>query len=295
MSMPRTLRVAARLLAMATIIVAPLACASESPRSSATEEGAATLAPVHIDGSNGVMPLVQALAEAWMAAEPDARVTFGGGLGSRTRLDSLRAGRMDIALASHGLDTAALRAEGLPVHRIAETPVVLGVNAASVSLDGLPSARLCDVLAGRETSWRPLGDGRDLAIALVVRPEAEVDMEVLRDRVPCAHDVAITPSARVVEETSDMARAIASTEGALGITTATVVAQSGGAIRALSLDGAMPTVDAVRAGRYTLVRSSYLITRGEVHAGVTRFLAFIASPEGQLVLEANGSSGVRAP
>jgi len=279
-----------RRLSLALLCAAVVACAGDS---AATRDDAdVALAPVHIDGSNGVMPLARALAEAYMAAEPGAVVTFGNGLGSRTRLDSLRAGRMDIALASHGLDTAALRAEGLPVHRIAQTPVVFGVHAASVSLDGLPSSRLCDVLAGRETSWRPLGDGRDLPIVLVVRPEAEVDMEVLRDRVACAHDVVITPSAVVVEETADMARAITNTEGAIGITTATVASQSGGAIRAMALDGVMPSVEAVREGRYTLTRSSYLITRGDAHAGVARFLAFVASPEGQRVLEANGAVGV---
>ncbi len=269
-----------------------LCCAAVVACGDATPGDETALPAVHIDGSNGVMPLARALADAYVAVDSSAVITFGTGLGSRARLDSLRAGRMDIAIASHGLDTAALRAEGLAVHRIAETPVVLGVHAASVSLAGLPSARLCDVLAGRETSWRPLGDGRDLPIVLVVRPEAEVDMEVLRDRVPCAHDVAITPMARIAEETADMARAIAETEGAIGVTTATVAAQSGGAIRALALDDVQPSVAAVRAGRYTLTRSSYLVARGDAHTGVARFLAFIASPEGQRVLEANGAVGV---
>jgi phosphate transport system substrate-binding protein len=277
-----------RRLALALSCVALVACGE------ATSGDATALPPVHIDGSNGVMPLARALADAYMAADSNAVVTFGNGLGSRARLDSLRAGRMDIAIASHGLDTAALRAEGLAVHRVAETPVVLGVHAASVSLAGLPSPRLCDVLAGRETSWRPLGDGRDLPIVLIVRPESEVDMEVLRDRVPCAHDVMITPSARIAEETADMARAIAETDGAIGVTTATVVAQSGGAIRAMALDGVQPSVAAVREGRYTLTRSSYLVARGDAHAGVARFLAFIASPDGQRVLEENGAVGVAA-
>jgi len=269
-----------------------LGCRAESSPGDVMDDGVPPA--VHIDGSNGVMPLVRALADAYTAAHPEAVVTFGNGLGSRVRIDSLRAGRLDVALASHGLDTAALRAEGLTVHRVAETPVVLGVHAASVSLDGLPSARLCDVLAGRAASWRPLGDGRDLPIVVVVRPEAEVDMEVLRDRVPCAHDVVITPTARVVEETADMARALAATEGAIGVTTATVVAQSGGAIRAMSLDGESPTAAAVRAGRYALTRSSYLVVRGDAHAGVARLLAFIASPAGQAVIEANGAVGVNA-
>ncbi|MCU0616424.1 MAG: substrate-binding domain-containing protein [Gemmatimonadaceae bacterium] len=278
-----------RVVMLGACTAALFACATRDTEAEKTD----VVPPaVHIDGSNGVMPLVRALADAYVAEVPGAVVTFGEGLGSKARLDSLRAGHMDIALASHGLDTAALREEGLGVHRIAATPVVFGVHAASVTLADLPSARACDVLAGRETSWRPLGDGRDLPIVVVVRPEAEVDMEVLRDGIACARELAITPSARVVEETADMARALRETEGAMGVTTATVVAQSGGAIRALALDGVAPSPEAVREGRYPLTRSSYLVVRGDAHASVAWFLAFIASPSGQAVIEANGSVGM---
>ncbi len=248
---------------------------------------------VRVDGSNGVMPLVQALADVYMATTPGATITLGEGLGSRARLDSLRAGFMDIAMASHGLDTAALRAEGLDVYRFAETPVVLGVHAASVPATAITRAQLCDVLSGRITSWRALGADVDLPIVVVVRPDAEVDMEVLRTEVACAHDLAIAANARVVEETSDMAAALSDTPGAIGVTTATVTTQSGGAIRALLLDGVTPDAAAVRDGAYRLVRSSFLLTRGEAAPAVTRFLEFVGSPAGAMVMESNGSVGVR--
>lgn len=249
--------------------------------------------PVRIDGSNGVMPLVQALIDAYVGSAPEAVVTMGEGIGSRARLDSLRAGFMDIAMASHGLDTAALRAEGLVVHRIAETPVLLGVHAATVKVSAITSAQLCDVLAGRVTDWQALGAPESRPIVVLVRPEAEVDMEVLREQVACAHELAILPAAVVMEETSDMEVALQATPGAIGVTTGTVAVQSRGAIRALSLDGVTPDAAAVDAGEYALVRSSYLITRGDPSAGVTRFLQFVMSPAGAMVIEANGSVGVR--
>ncbi len=249
-------------------------------------------AVVRINGSNGVLPLARALGDAYMAATPGAVVEFGDGIGSRTRMDSLRAGVMDIALASHGLDTVALRVEGMRVVRFAESPVVIGVNAESVSLTDLSEAQLCDVIAGRTTSWRALGDGRELPITVVMRPENEVDTEVLRDRVPCAQTLVVSASARIVEETADMARALSETEGAIGITTSTVVTQSAGAIRALSLNGVRPSPATVRDGQYTLVRSSYLVMRAGSSAAVDQFLAFVSSDAGRAVLEANGSLAV---
>ncbi len=247
---------------------------------------------VRINGSNGVLPLARALGAAYMATTPGATVVFGDGIGSRTRMDSLRAGVMDIALASHGLDTAALRTEGMRVIRFAESPVVIGVHAGSVSLADISEAQLCDVIAGRTASWRALGDGRDLSITVVMRPENEVDTEVLRDRVPCAKTLAVSARARVVEETADMARALTETEGAVGVTTSTVISQSEGAIRALSLNGVRPSPTTVRSGKYALVRSSYLVTRAGANAAVDQFLSFVASDAGRAVLEANGSLAV---
>lgn len=273
--------------ALLVALVITTACDDTSVRDDSSSGDA--LAPVHIDGSNGVMPLMRAIADAYLADNPDASVTFGNGLGSRTRIDSLRAGRMDIAIASHGLDTAALRAEGLIVHRIAVTPVVIGVHAASVSLSGLATGQLCDVLAGRTTSWRQLDDGRDLPIAVVVRPESEVDMEVLRAEVPCAAELVVSPGAQIVEETGDMERALVNTEGAIGITTATVAQQSEGAIRAMTLDGIAPNEAAVRSGEYGLVRSAYLVTRADPGNAVNAFLRFIASERGRQVMMENGA------
>lgn len=288
--------------AAGALLIAACSSAADSARedtgtvgAGAGSVGAASvelLPTVTLDGSNGVMPLMQAMADVYVAATSGASVQMGNGLGSRARLDSLRSGHMDIAMASHGLDTAALTAEGLMVHRIAETPVVVGVHAASVAATGISRARLCEVLAGRVRNWRELG-GADQPITVVMRPENEVDTEVLRAQVACARDLTISPAAVVVEETSDMAKALAETPGALGITTATVAVQSNGAIRAMTLDGVEPGAAAVQAGDYTLVRSSFLITRGDAHAGVERLLAFVRSPAGAAVLEANGSVGVR--
>src|SRR5690606_30053720 len=122
---------------------------------------------VRIDGSNGVMPLVQALIDVYEGTSNGAVVTLGDGLGSRDRLDSLRSGFMDIAMASHGLDTAALRAEGLVVHRIAETPVLMGVHAASVPVTAITSAQLCEVLSGKLTDWQALGAPVSIPIVVV--------------------------------------------------------------------------------------------------------------------------------
>ena len=249
--------------------------------------GTATRSAIRIDGSNGVMPLAAALASAWRAAGAQDSVVFGAGMGGAARIQALLEERIDIALASHGIDVDSLVARGLAVHRVALTPVVFGVHAG-VTTPGLTEAQVCNAFAGRTTDWRASGSTR-LPLRPVVRPESEVDMEVVRSGIPCFATLALARGITVVEETSDMANALAASEGAIGVTTATVVQQSNGRIRALSLGGIEPSVDAVTSGRYRLRRSSYLITRASPDSGVVRYLDFIRSARGAAVLAANGS------
>ncbi len=86
-----------------------------------------------------------------------------------------------------------------------------------------------------------------------------------------------------------MAEALASTRGALGLTTMTRVEQSGGAIRPLSLEGVQPTAENVGRGAYDLVREYYLVTQGSPPEGVARFLEFARTPRGAEVVRANGA------
>jgi phosphate transport system substrate-binding protein len=84
-----------------------------------------------VDGSTGVMPLVAALAKAYQERYPAATVEMGKGLGTRARLEALAAGKIDIALASHGLVAEELTRQGMAMHEIAKVAVVFGVNADS--------------------------------------------------------------------------------------------------------------------------------------------------------------------
>ena len=135
-----------------------------------------------IDGSTGTAPLVAALGKAF-TAKGGIAVEIGKGLGTRARFEALSAGKIDIAMASHGLDVGAVTKRGMTVHRIAMTPVVFGVHE-SVKVAGLTDAQVCVVYAGGTRNWKELG-GPDLAIAPLTRPESEVDMEVVRGGIGC--------------------------------------------------------------------------------------------------------------
>lgn len=244
-----------------------------------------------VDGSTGVRPLVAALAEAYQERNPGVTVRIGKGLGTKARLQALAEGKIDIAMASHGLDVEVITRQGMTVHEIAKVAVVFGVNAG-VPATALADRQICDIYDLKVRNWSELGRP-DLAIAPLTRPDSEVDAEVVRAKIGCLKELQMPDAVRVMPKGGDMAKGLATTSGAIGMTTMTVVEQSGARIKPVSLNGVAPSAENVKSGAYALTRDSFLVVRAEPPDAVAKFLAFVRSPAGQKVISANGAVPVR--
>jgi phosphate transport system substrate-binding protein len=252
---------------------------------------APTSEKIVVDGSTGIMPLVAALAKAYQERDPAAAVEVGKGLGTKARLQALEEGKINIALASHGLVVEELTRRGMAVHEIAKVAVVFGVNA-SVPVTNVTDAQICDVYSGRITNWKELG-GPDIAIAPRTRPDSEVDAEVVRAKLACLKNLKMPDGVRVMPRSGDMAKELAATVGAVGMTTTTVVEQSRGQIRAVSLNGVIPSAENVGRKTYTLTRDSFLVTKATPPPAVSKFVEFVRSSAGAAVIVANGAVPVK--
>ena len=244
-----------------------------------------------IDGSTGVTPLVAALAKSYEERNADTTIQMGKGMGTRARIEALADGRIHIAMASHGLDVREIEKRGMAVYEIAKVAVVFGVNAG-VPVGAVTDAQVCQIYSGQITNWKTLG-GPDLAIAPFARPDSEVDTEVVRDQISCLKTMQFAASVKIAPKTAEMAEALATTPGAFGMTTMTVVEQSQAEVRALSLRGVGPTAENVQRRTYTLTRDSFLVVKSPPSAAVARFIEFVRSPAGQQVIAANGAVPVR--
>lgn len=246
---------------------------------------------VVLDGSTGVMPLASALAKAYQARNPGAAFEFGKGLGTKARFQALAEGKIDVALASHGLRVDEITKQGMVVHEIARIAVVFGVNE-SVPVSNLTAQQVCDIYSGKLTHWKALG-GPALEIAVRTRPESEVDTEVVRAGIGCLKDLRMAESVKAMPKSGDMAKELAAVPGAIGMTTMTVVEQSKGKIRAVSLGGVAPSAENVKRIAYALVRESFFVTRGSPPPAVARFVEFTRSSGGEDVIAANGAVPVK--
>lgn len=239
-----------------------------------------------IDGSTGTAPLVDALGKTFTAKHGNL-VEIGKGLGTKARFEALASGKIDIAMASHGLNVADVTRRGMAVYRIAMTPVLFGANK-SVTLQSLTEAQICSIYEGKARRWNDLG-GPDMAIVRLVRPESEVDMEVVRDGIACFKGLNLPQDTRSLARAGDMAQALAETPGSIGMTSATFVAQSNGNIQAFLLNGAAPDEASIVSGAYRLTRDAFLVIGKSPSDAVRTFITFVRGPEGATVIRANGA------
>ncbi len=240
---------------------------------------------IRIDGSSGVRPLAKALGKAFSRSKDGMEVQVGKGLGTKARLRVLAEGRIDIATASHGANPIKLAKRGMTVHTIARIAVVFGINSG-VSIGNLTGRQICDIYSGKLTNWNALG-GTELPIQPRTRPDDEVDASVMRKGISCLTNLTFAPTVKVNKKSGKMARDLAATAGAIGMTTTTRVRRSKGAVKAVAFEGFAPTVANVTAGTYRFTRQAYLITKTVPSPKVKAFLAFAYSPKGGFVLRAN--------
>jgi phosphate transport system substrate-binding protein len=242
---------------------------------------------LRLDGSTGVAPLAAALAKSYGGKNSGERFEIGKGLGTKARIEALKVGDIDIALASHGLRIAELKASGMDVTEIARTPVVFATNG-NVGISSISADQVCGIYKGDITNWKEIG-GRDHPIVALIRPDSEVDTEVVREQVSCFKSLKAPDHVKVMPRAGDMATELGKTSGSIGMTTTTLVEQSGGKITALSLDGIAPEERNVAGGKYRLVREAYLVTKSPSTREVGRFLEYIASSEGADTIRKNGA------
>ena len=244
-----------------------------------------------LDGSSGMLPLARVLATAYQQKSPSPQVEIGKGLGTGARLVALADNKIQIALASHGIKPEDVQKGNLKVIEVAKGAIVFAVNA-SVPMTDITEAQVCDIYSGKVPNWQSFG-GPNVPIVVLTRPPTEVDPEVIRAKVGCFAQLKEVETAKVMARGGDMATGLAETPNAIGMTSMTVVEQSAGKVKALTVNGVAPTPENVKNGRYFLTRDFLFVTKGEPTADIKKFLDFVLSPEGDRVILANGAVPLR--
>jgi phosphate transport system substrate-binding protein len=240
-------------------------------------EPLATPEPIFIEatGSMVMAPLVSDLADAYQGESPLVTVEVTG-LGTQVGLEALRAGEVEVALASwlpsdppSDWRTTAIARDGIAIIVHPNNPV-----------GGLGLLQLRDIFSGRVYEWRAVG-GRTAQgeIQPVSREDgsgtrAAFEALVLEER-------AVTPLALVAPSPQAVVEYVAEHPNAIGYVSMGHLVPD---VKVLLIEGALPTSETAGEGSYPLTRELWLITAGHPPAAVQAFVNFALSPAGQQIV-----------
>jgi len=245
---------------------------------------------ITIGGSGADLATMRLLAEAFQRAEPTVRIEILPNMGSSGGIKAVLAGKLDIGLLSRALQGEETR-HGLRRLHYARTPLVFAVARDNPQTE-IDRARLLQIYTGRNMRW-----GHDAPVRLVLRPATDSDTAVLKQALP-GIATALTEAYRrrglpIAVTDQDAADAIETMPGAVGTSTLALMLAENRKLKALALDGIVPSPATLASGAYQLVKELHFILPATPRPHVQRFIAFVQSRQGATILEKTGHAIVR--
>lgn len=242
---------------------------------------------VQIKGSDTMVNLGQAWAEAFMKVHPEIPIAVTGG-GSGTGIAALISNSTDIAQASRQMEKKEIQmAEKNGVNpkefHVADDGITVVVNPSN-PVNKLTIKQLSDIFTGKITNWKQVG-GPDKNIVVLSRErnsgthvfflEKIVKMGDLKSKNEFATHVLMMPSSQaIVEEVSSNSAAI----GYFGL------GYLSGKEKAIAVEGILPSIKTVANRTYPISRSLQFYTNGVPKGKIKSFIDFVFSPEGQKIV-----------
>ncbi|MHB8054088.1 MAG: phosphate ABC transporter substrate-binding protein [Candidatus Aminicenantales bacterium] len=255
--------------------------------------GLAAGSALQIKGSDTMVNLGQAWAEAYNKLHPEINVAVTGG-GSGTGIAAILNGTCDVAESSRAMEEKEIQQAKAAGFTIRETIVALDgivvVVHPSNPISSLTMDQLREIFMGNVTRWNIFG-GENRPIVLLSR---EVNSgthiffkeHVLR-RGKSKGPEEFAPAALMMPSSYAIAEETAHNENAVGYYGLGYISPRQKVLAVARDDrspAVLPTIDSVRANAYPISRPLYFFTRGEPTGTIKDFLEFALSPEGQKIV-----------
>jgi phosphate transport system substrate-binding protein len=266
------------------------ACAAPSGPATPAPEAVTT---IENKGSDTMVNLALAWAEAYGAAHPEVRLSVTGG-GSGTGLAALINGTVDIANASRAIkDEERKAAEGNGVNPV-EFVVARDAIAVIVNLNNpvrqLTLPQLSDIYSGKITNWRAVG-GEDRPIVLLSREtnsgthvyflENVLRLGQKDNKTLFSPDTLLMPSS---EGISAEVRQNPNAIGYDGLGYVTADMKTIAVAKDANGPYVLPSVATVNDKSYPIARDLYMYTRGEPTKVIKAYLDWVLGPEAQKIV-----------
>jgi phosphate transport system substrate-binding protein len=217
-----------------------------------------------------------------MRTHPLARIDIQGG-GSSAGIYAAQQGAADLGASSRELVKSEKELTEIP---IAYDGIAVIVNRRN-SLENLSLEQVRQIFQGKITDWGELRLPPH-PIHLITREEGSGTRNAFEELV-MGKGAEITPGALVQDSNGSVREIVANDPHALGYISMGLVDPR---VKAVAVDGVLPSRENVKDHTYKLVRRFLLVARELKPGPCQEFVNYILSARGQSLLEAEGLVGV---
>jgi phosphate transport system substrate-binding protein len=237
-----------------------------------------------VGGSTTVQPLAQLLANNFHASNTGVSVTVAGG-GSGVGISGALDGTWNIGMSSNNLSATDI-GHGLVPTAMAKDAVCFIVNPKN-TVKALTIAQCKQIWTGKITNWSQLG-GKNQKIDVCGRAAGSgtgdfVNKSVFGDpdgKAPWTGGTSPTlvKTLKTYDSNGSLRNAVAADPYAIGYVG---MAYATSKVRAIKMNGYLPTRLNARSGKYPLVRSLWWVTKGAPTGLAKSFIDYSLSTKGQ--------------
>ena len=276
MNEPERLR-GIQLLAAAFLVIMATGCVDEGGRESLV-----------ITGSTTVLPAVERCAEVFNQAQDSIGVQVSSG-GSGRGIQDVASGLADIGMASREVKESEVGQFGdhFVEHLIGydAIAVVVSKEVYDAGVTALTSEEVSKIYSGEIYNWKAVG-GLDEPILPVARVPGSGTGDTFNEMI-MGSSRAETEGVEVnAMENAEIKTLIVQSDKAIGYLG--IGYAKTGDLRAVALDGVVPSAENVKNRSYKLSRPLYLYTWNGTSDSEAEFINFVLGPEGQRIMEEEG-------
>ena len=268
-------------MAMLTGCASGAGNAAENTDNAAAE--AASSSKVVAVGSTTVAVPMEELANKYKEIKPDVVVEIQG-VGSSAGIKAITDGTADMGMLSRELKESE-QSDNIEVTTIAHDGIAIVLNPAN-GVENLTSEQVKGIFEGQITNWSEVG-GNDEPIVVVTREDGSGTRSAFEEILGLQQEIegkkvsSIAQTALVAEGNGTIKATVASKSGAIGFVSLGFIDDT---VKAVSVDGVMPTVETVKSGEYSVSRPLLVVTDTESTQTTQDFLTFILGDEGQEII-----------
>jgi len=247
--------------------------------------GAAFAENIVIKGSTTVLPIAQATLEAYMKANPEAKISLSGG-GSGEGIKAIIDGTANIGNSSREIkksESELAQSKGVTaVETVVAIDAIVPIVNPRNPVKNLTIDQLNQIYQGKIMNWKDVG-GDDLEIVVISRDSSSGTFEAWGELV--LKGAKVSPRAQLQASNGAIDQAVSKNKYAIGYVGLGYLEKS---VKALSVNGVQASEKTALSKEYPVSRFLYMYTNGEPKGETAKYIKFVLSSAGQALVKKEG-------